>query len=99
MSQQILTSVSATVAPERESELITGFREITAAHVPDGLVRTELLRGQHGTWRIQSAWRDRQALEQVRTGGEPPAALELFHRVGAEHTHEVFTVVHVHPAS
>jgi hypothetical protein len=59
--------------------------------MPDGLLRAELLRGQHATWRIQSLWRDRDALMAARVSGEPPAALELFRRVGA-HTHEVFTV-------
>ena len=66
--------------------------------MPDGLLRTELLRGQHGTWTVQSVWRDRAALEAVRTSPEPPAAMELFRRIGADHSHEVFSVEHVHPS-
>jgi hypothetical protein len=42
--------------------------------LPDGLVRTELLRGQDGTWRIQSLWRDRAALTAAREASERPAA-------------------------
>lgn len=92
MNQRLITSVSAVVQPERENELTSGFRELVAATMPDGLLRTELLRGQNGTWHIQSLWRDRDALIAARDSGEPPAALELFRRVGADHTHDVFTV-------
>ncbi len=44
-------------------------------------------------WRIQSLWRDRATLLAARAAGERPPALVLFERVGAQHTHEVFTVV------
>ena len=94
MSDHILTTVTATVDPHRESELTTGFRTLTDGPVPDGLIRTELLRGQDGRWQIQTLWRDRAALEAVRVSPEPPAALELFRRVGADHSHEVFSVEH-----
>jgi heme-degrading monooxygenase HmoA len=96
MSGQILTAVTATVDANRESELTSGFRKLTAAPMPDGLIRTELLRGQNGSWRIQTLWRDRAALEAVRASPEPPAALELFRSVGADHSHEVFSVEHAH---
>ena len=93
MDEQILTSVSAEVDPSRDDELVDGFSALLGGALPDGLVRTELLRGQDGTWRIQSLWRDRAALMAAREAGERPAALVLFERVGAEHAHEVFTVV------
>ncbi|MDP8929558.1 MAG: hypothetical protein M3O70_13550 [Actinomycetota bacterium] len=98
MSPQIVTTVTARVDPHHESDLTTGFRDLTAGPMPDGLIRTELLRGQHGNWRIQSVWRDRDALEAVRLSTEPPAALELFRKVGADHSHEVFTLEHVYPS-
>jgi quinol monooxygenase YgiN len=98
MSAQIMTAVTATVDPHHESELVDGFRELTAGPMPDGLIRTELLRGPHGTWTVQSVWRDRAALEAVRTSPEPPAAMELFRRIGADHSHQVFSVEHVHPS-
>jgi hypothetical protein len=93
MDEQILTSVSAEVDPSRNGELVDGFSALVGGALPDGLVRTELLRGGDGTWRIQSLWRDRAALMAAREAGERPAALMLFERVGAEHAHEVFTVV------
>jgi quinol monooxygenase YgiN len=97
MNQRLITSVSAVVEPERENELTSGFGELVAGTMPEGLLRAELLRGQNGTWRIQSLWRDRDALMAVRGSGEPPAALELFRRVGADHTHDVFTVEDSYP--
>ena len=95
---QVMTAVTAIVAPERESQLTDGFRDLTAGPTPDGLVRSELLRGQQGVWRIQSVWRDRAALEAMRSSGRRPSALALFDKVGAEHSHEVFSVDHAyHP--
>jgi hypothetical protein len=98
MSGEILTSVTAWVDADREEELITGFRNLLARPVPDGLLRTELLRGQNRIWRIETLWRDRAALEAVRTGPEPPAALEMFRTVGADISHEVFSVEYAHGA-
>jgi hypothetical protein len=71
--QRILTDVSATVDPDRESELVAGFQELISGPVPDGLIRTELLRGADGRWRIQTVWRDRDALGAMRAASEPPA--------------------------
>jgi len=93
---QVLTAVTAIVAPERETELTEGFRALTAGPTPDGLLRSELLRGQQGVWRIQSVWRDREALEAMRSSGDRPSALSLFEQVGAEHSHEVFWVEHAY---
>jgi len=99
MAAQILTEVSATVDASRETELVEGYREITAGGVPDGLVRTELLRGQDRRWRIQTLWRDRAALEAMRGRPEPPAALRLFRNVGAEPSLEVYEVHDRHVAA
>ena len=79
--------------PSRSGELVDGFSALMGGALPEGLVRSELLRGQDGMWRIQSLWRDRAALMAEREVGERPAALVLFERVGAEHGHEVVTVV------
>lgn len=92
-SEPLLTVVTATVTASREPELVDGFRRLMADPLPDGVLRTELLRGRDGTWRVETLWRDRAALETVRTSGEPAAALDLFRSVGADHAHEVFFVV------
>jgi hypothetical protein len=88
-----LTDVSATVSADREGNLLSGYRDLVAERPPDGLVRTELLRGSGGQWRIQTLWRDRAALDAMRSGPEPPAAPALFRRVGADPVLTVFEVV------
>jgi hypothetical protein len=87
----VVTSIDALVDPEREAELLAGFAAL-GSHKPEGLVRSELLRGQEGRWRIQTTWRDLESLLALRKSGEPPAALALLESVGAEHTHGWFTV-------
>lgn len=90
---QIVTVVDAVVPVDREQDLIDGFAAL-ASNTPDGVVRSQLLRGQEGRWRIQSTWRDRESLMAVRESGDRPAALQLLESIGAEHTHDVFTVEH-----
>ena len=92
MGNPLITVVDASVAPEREQELLDGFRQLNQGPKPDGFVRSELLRRLDGGWRIQTTWRDREALMAVRASGRPPAALALLDQVGAEHGHAVFTV-------
>jgi heme-degrading monooxygenase HmoA len=101
MEYRILTDVSAAVDPAREDELVTGFQELIGKPTPDGLVRTELLRGAGGRWRIQTLWRDRDALEAVRAAPEPPAAPRLFRSVGADPSLQVYEVAveHTQPSS
>ena len=96
MSQRILTVVSATVDPSREAELLAGFRSLLTAPVPDGLMRTELLRGATGDWLIQTLWRDRDALDKMRAATEAPAAPRLFRSVGADPSLEIFEVMVEH---
>ncbi|ABL81603.1 MULTISPECIES: hypothetical protein [unclassified Nocardioides] len=84
MGTQILTEVAARVDAQREEELLVGFHRLLQGPVPDGLVRTELLRGADGEWRIQTLWASREALDAMRALPEPPAAPSLFRSVGAE---------------
>ena len=92
MTGQVLTEVSAVVAPEREAALVAAYRELVAQPSPDGLVRTELLSGQDGRWRIQTLWRDRAALDAMRAAPDPPAAPRLFREVGADPALTIFDV-------
>lgn len=89
---QILTEVAATVADERTADLQQGYVALQQGPLPDGLLRTELLQGPGGQWRIQTLWRDRAALDAMRSS-EEPAAPRLFRQIGAEPTLTVFTVV------
>jgi hypothetical protein len=98
MNHRILTVVSATVDPSQEAELLAGFQSLLADQMPDGLIRTELLRGATGIWRIQTLWRDRATLDKMRVASEP-AAPRLFRSVGAEPTLQIFEVMveHISP--
>lgn len=90
MSSRVVTVVDARIAADREEMLLDGFRQLAEGAKPRGLLRSELLRGQDGAWRIQTVWQDRETLMAVRASGEPPAALALLDRLGAEHSHAVF---------
>jgi quinol monooxygenase YgiN len=92
MNGRLVTVVSATVEPDRQQELMEGFRGLLAAPVPDGLLHTQLLQGANRTWCIQSLWRDREALEKMRAGAEPPAAPRLFRALGAEPSLQIFEI-------
>lgn len=92
MPTHVVTVVDANLDPARVADLISGFREMIAGPTPDGLLHSELLRGQAGAWRIQTTWRDMDALLAVRRAGGGPAAVELLDRLGAEHTHTWFVV-------
>ena len=93
MSEPVLTELTATVDPAREDELVAGFQNLLHAPFPDGLVRSELLRGRGDTWRIQTRWRDRATLDAMFAGGEPHAATDLFRSLGAEPLLQILEVV------
>ncbi len=92
MSKRVVTAVDANVDPEHEAEFLDGYRRLTQEEQPDALIRSELLRGQDGAWRIQTTWQDLDALTAVRKLGKPPAALVLLDRIGAQHSHSWFIV-------
>ncbi|WP_306913165.1 MULTISPECIES: hypothetical protein [unclassified Arthrobacter] len=98
MSTPVVTAIDTTIKAEREQELLDGFSQLFTGQKPDGLIRAELLRGQGGAWRLQTTWRDLDAIMVLRNSGETPAALALLDRLGAEHSHAVFTVVQTHDA-
>jgi len=92
MPVRILTDVTAAVDASREDDLVAGFTAMAAEPLPDGLLRTELLKGPDGRWRVQTLWRDRAALDAMRARPEPPAAPTLFRSVGAEPALQVLEV-------
>jgi len=79
----LLTEVRATVDPDRAGDLVAGFEALLAEPPPEGLLRTELLHADN-EWRIQTLWRDNNALSSMRASAEEPAAPRLFRSVGAQ---------------
>src|SRR5215213_6178639 len=70
MADQVLTEVSAVVAAERVDALRAAYRQLANEPLPEGLLRSELLRGLDGRWRIQTLWRDRAAIAALRARSE-----------------------------
>jgi hypothetical protein len=60
---ELVTAAEAVVPAEHVPELVAGFRRLVAPPLPDGLLRSELLRGQDDHWRIETRWRDRDAID------------------------------------
>lgn len=98
LSHEIMTEVSAVVSDERESEVLAAFEDLLQRPLPDGLVRTELLAGPDGEWRILSLWRDQAAPDAMRAGSEPPAAPTLFRQLGGEPVLRIYKVRATHRA-
>lgn len=92
----VLTEVVAVVPDDRAAEVVPAFRALLDQPLPDGLLRTELLQGSDGVWRIQSLWRDQAALDAMRAGAEPPAAPTLFRSLGATPTLTILQVQAAH---
>ena len=84
MPGEVMTEVSAIIPADRADDVPAAFAELAQRPLPDGLLRTELLAGREGEWKIQSLWRDQATLDAMRAGAEPPAAPALFRRLGAE---------------
>ncbi|MEU9131983.1 antibiotic biosynthesis monooxygenase [Kitasatospora sp. NPDC048540] len=84
MSEQVLSEVSGRIAEDREAGFVASYRTLITAELPDGLLRTELLRGPDRHWRVQSLWRDLAALEAVRADPKMAAAPRLFREAGTE---------------
>ena len=74
MPGEIMTEVSAT-APGGAGDVLAAFAELTRRPLPDGLVRTELLAGRDGDWKIQSLCRDQAAPDAMRAGPERAVSL------------------------
>jgi heme-degrading monooxygenase HmoA len=89
----VLTVLEARVPTGGEAALQEAYAA-AAAQMPAGLVRSELLRDTRDTssWRIQSLWASRAALEAVRSAGTPRGVL-IFRAAGAEPTLAIFEVV------
>jgi hypothetical protein len=84
--------VAAILDPARVEELVTAYQALEAEPVPNGLLASVLLKGDNGQWQIATLWRDRAALDAVRTAPEPPAAPQVFRQVGAQPTLSVLEV-------
>lgn len=81
--RHVLTEVRATFDPSCYEALVAGFEGLLATSRPEGLLRTELLHADD-EWRIQTLWRDSEALAAMRSSTAEPAAPKLVRSVGAD---------------
>jgi heme-degrading monooxygenase HmoA len=90
----VLSVLEAHVSPDRAATFEAGYRSLEERSKPPGFVSTQLVRGTADStlWRIETLWRDRAALDAMRTQGTPAGVL-LFREVGAEPSLTVFDVV------
>lgn len=86
-----VTIVEAEVEAERENDLLAAWSARTTT-LPEGLIESSLLRGEHGAWRIVTVWESKDAVLAMRASGQPPAALEMFEEAGARPFASMWTV-------
>ena len=80
----VLSVVTGTVPEERVPALRAAYDALLAGAFPDGLVETSLCRGDGGEWAVVTRWRDRAAIDAMRSTGATPAAVTLLQDAGAQ---------------
>ncbi|WP_063774157.1 antibiotic biosynthesis monooxygenase [Streptacidiphilus rugosus] len=93
MINWVLVEANLSLPAEHEAKLIAAYHRLVAQPHPDGLLQTELLRGQDGHWRVQTLWRDRTSMEAMRASPMGSTAPRLFHDLDIESTFDIFDVV------
>ncbi|WP_042377349.1 antibiotic biosynthesis monooxygenase [Streptacidiphilus melanogenes] len=93
MINWVLAEVNVSVEAEHEDRLIAAYHRLIARPLPEGLLQTELLRGESGRWRIQTLWRDRSSMDAMRSTSAGPSAPRLFREMNAQPEFEIFEVV------
>lgn len=90
-TDKVVTFLSAEVPPGRVDEFVEGFRKMLDGPIPDGMLNSELLYGESGTWIMHTTWRDRAALQAARKPVKPPT-IALCERVGATFSGDLLAV-------
>jgi heme-degrading monooxygenase HmoA len=91
----ILTVLEARLDDGADAALQAAYTTAISGDRPRGLVRSELVRDANdpSRWRIQTWWESRQALQEMRSQGTPPAGILMFRAAGAEPSVSIFEVV------
>ena len=88
-----MTVLEAPIGPDREAELIDGYRELVRPGLPEAIVETFLVRAEGDVWRIVTIWRSRGDLDEFRASGVTPGGVLVFRAAGAEPILTVLDVV------
>ena len=88
----VVTMVSATIAPERASDVTGPFSKAVRAGMPERR-QTSLMRGDGDRWLIVTVWRSRDDLDAYLASVDEPFALRLLRSAGGAPEVEVFELV------
>ena len=89
---EVVTMVSAYIAPDRVADVVEGFGAAIRAGMPERR-QVSLLRGDGDLWRIVTVWRDRQDLNRYLSMTDRPFAVTLLEGAGGAPTVDVLELV------
>jgi quinol monooxygenase YgiN len=89
---EVMTMVSAHIAPERVDDVISQFGAAVRTGMPEHR-HVSLLRGNGNLIRIVTVWRNRDDLERYLTTTDRPFAVTLLKNAGGEPVVDVLEVV------
>ncbi len=89
---EIVSMVSAHIAPERIADVVEGFGAAVRAGMPERR-HTSLLRGDGGLMRIVTVWRSRDHLDRYLASVDKPFAVSLLESAGGETAVDVLELV------
>jgi heme-degrading monooxygenase HmoA len=94
----LITMVEGSVAPDRQEVFRATWTHVTEGELPPGFVRTFLLRSGE-SWRIETVWESREALDAMRATTDTPASISVFRAAGVEPSVAVWDVEdHIDPS-
>jgi quinol monooxygenase YgiN len=90
----VMTILEARVAPAQWDALRESYESRARLPESGAIVESFLVQGNEdsNSWRIVTVWRDREALDAMRSSGETPTGVLIFRDADAEPRLTVFTV-------
>jgi hypothetical protein len=89
---EVVTMVSAHIAPERAADVVVGFGAAVRAGMPERR-HASLYRGDAGLMRIVTVWRSREDLDRYRASVDRPFAVSLLEGAGGAPVVDVLELV------
>ncbi len=91
----VVTVVEGKVPIPKTKEFEEAFSLGKKEMLPPGLVSSALLKNIKNpeTYRVQTVWDSREALDKMRSSTETPKAFEFFQKVGVMPTLEVYEII------
>jgi heme-degrading monooxygenase HmoA len=89
---EVITFVKGNVPSSKAEKFEAGFESLKRDPLPEGLIASYLLHdaGAEETYAIETVWTSQEALENMRSEAETPAAIALFEKVGVKPTFTVY---------